>query len=368
MTTLLIGALPPPTGGVATTTLMLMSRFADRCILLDTAQKHPCLRYRICRAAFSVLLTIRLILIIVRRRPIQAVIYSSAHNSFWEKGAWVLMLRWLGVRPILFPIDGAFDVFLAGQKGLRAKAVRHILASAELIVVQGEHWRRSFVSWVDPAVIRVIPNWVDETRFRPSGVEVAKRPACFKFLYVGWIMPEKGLLELCRAAASLAAKGYDFEISLVGPFRAGAIHVRQRWGDEPRLVGRFRFHGEVSCLSEELLTSYREANAFVFPSHFEGMPGAVLEAMASGLPVIATSVGTLPEVVVDQITGLLVPAHDPMALEIAMADFMDGKRDLRAMGIQGRKRVIERFSGGVVLGLYEELFSLLTGNVTGAAR
>jgi len=98
---------------------------------------------------------------------------------------------------------------------------------------------------------------------------------------------------------------------------------------------------------------------FVLPSLWEGMPIVILEAMAAGLPVVATRVGGIPEVVEDGVTGLLVPPRDPEALAEAIIALLQDRKRAEAMGRAGRKRVEKHFSAERMVhqteALYEEL-------------
>ena len=88
-----------------------------------------------------------------------------------------------------------------------------------------------------------------------------------------------------------------------------------------------------------MLRHYRDSNLFVFPSRHEGMPNSVLEAMASGLPVIASDISGNEELVIPGITGLLVPPGDPNALEDALLDLLSDPVRRKQMGSAARERV-----------------------------
>lgn len=353
-TTLLVGALPPPTGGVASTTAMLMAHFGARLVLLDIAFHGDDRARSAARAYHSLRMTGRLLRLALSHRPAKAILFTSSGASFWEKGAWAFMLRCLGVEPILFPISGNFDWFLERQGSAGAAAARAVLRMCR-VVVQSEFWREKFGAWKDADGIVVIPNCVNNDLYSQLKPRDPLKGRRMKFLFVGWITPQKGLLELERAAASLIERGYDFEIILVGPFKKSSPLVRRIWEKEPLLDGRFRFIGELDTDGVKIRSIYAEADAFVFPTHWEGMPGAVLEAMAVGLPIIASSVTSLPDLVDHERNGLLIPARDPYALASAMADLMDGRYDLSEMGRLSREKVIAKFSQSLVVDRYEEL-------------
>ncbi len=98
------------------------------------------------------------------------------------------------------------------------------------------------------------------------------------------------------------------------------------------------------------------------PSHQEGFPNTILEAMAAGKPVVATRTGGIPEAVIDGETGLLVPPGDPSALAAALLSLLRDPDRAIAMGIAGRRRVLERFPIGKMVGEVEQLYEeLLAG-------
>jgi len=102
-----------------------------------------------------------------------------------------------------------------------------------------------------------------------------------------------------------------------------------------------------------LIEQYRWANLFLFPSRHEGMPNAVLEAMASGLPVIASRIAGNEELVVDGETGLLVASEDVNAFRSALRQLLTNAAQREAMGNASRRRVEEKYSWSDVARQYE---------------
>jgi len=123
------------------------------------------------------------------------------------------------------------------------------------------------------------------------------------------------------------------------------------------LEGRVRLAGRVG--DDVLHALYACANAFVHATRYEGSSLVTLEAMAHGLPVVATRAGGIPDKVVDGETGLLVPPGDVAALALALQDLLHDPARARAMGARGRVLVAQRFSCGVLidrtLAAYDEL-------------
>ena len=101
---------------------------------------------------------------------------------------------------------------------------------------------------------------------------------------------------------------------------------------------------------------------YVQPSHFEGVPNAVLEAMAVGLPVLATDVGGVPEVVTDGVTGSLVQPNNLHLLQEGICELIQRPKILLDMGRAGRTRVEELFSISAMVNEYEALFERVARN------
>ena len=111
---------------------------------------------------------------------------------------------------------------------------------------------------------------------------------------------------------------------------------------------------------------YAAADVFCLPSLYEGFPLAILEAMAAGLPVVATSVAGNPEAVEDGVHGRLVEAEDAAGLAVALLDLIEDEDARRRMGRQARQRVEEEFSIERIGSAYRELWEELAGPEAGS--
>jgi glycosyltransferase involved in cell wall biosynthesis len=223
---------------------------------------------------------------------------------------------------------------------------------------QAERVRRARVPG---ARTTVIPNAIDPERFAdPDPVYRAKLQRHFRqprsrvIGAAGRLSPEKGFTVLVEAAARVA--GTDPSVGFVlfgdGPCRAQLLRQIQAAG----LAGSFALSGFRADLDRFLPF----LDLLVLPSFTEGMPNVVLEAFAAGVPVVATAVGGTPEVVEDGVSGHLVPPGDPEALAGRIVEALASEERLRDMGLQGRQRVVERFTFAVQAREYRKLFVELT--------
>jgi glycosyltransferase involved in cell wall biosynthesis len=160
--------------------------------------------------------------------------------------------------------------------------------------------------------IEVLPNFIDETRFAPSE---RKPEVPFRLLSVGHLVPQKGFDVLLRALAICLARGERLHLSIVGQG-----HARESLRALAREVG---VEGAVTWVGApdraEMPAIYRAADAFVLASRHESFGVVVIEALASGLPVVATRSGG-PEEIVTPECGLLVSPNDPEALVSAISE------------------------------------------------
>lgn len=205
---------------------------------------------------------------------------------------------------------------------------------------------------VRPERIRVIPPGIDVAEFEsiPARATNARGPA---ILFVGRLdAAQKGLATLVRAVAQVPS-GLRARLRMVG----------QDWGGLERTLSLARSLGiadRVDALGAvsraDLLREYARAELLVLPSRFDSFPVVVLEAMAAGLPVVATRVGGVPEVVEEGKSGLLVPPENPAALAEAIGTVLSDRALGVRFGVEGRRRAV-RFDWSIVAGEYVRLFT-----------
>lgn len=169
-------------------------------------------------------------------------------------------------------------------------------------------------------------------------------------LTVARLSAEKDIANLLRAAARVTASVplFRLEIAGDGPLRADL----ERLAAELHLTEQVRFLGEVRDIPALLAG----ARLFVLPSQTEGISLTILEAMADGLPVVATRVGGNPEVIEHGRTGLLVPARDPAALADGIVRIWSNAAEGQTMGQAGRQRVEAHFDIRTMVEHYERLY------------
>ncbi len=197
----------------------------------------------------------------------------------------------------------------------------------------------------DPAKVITVHNGIEVDRYRQIDASVRDRirrelktpNEALVIASVGRLHPVKGFANLLTAVQSVRARFPDVFLWLVGD---GELRIRlEAQARQLGLDDVVVFTGTRLDVPE-ILTA---VDIFTLASHVEGMPNAILEAMAAGLPVVATQVGGVPEIVVDGQTGLLVPPADNTALAQALLKLLEDVSLRQRFGLTGRQRVREQF-------------------------
>lgn len=289
------------------------------------------------RGLWAATRTVTLAWELLRNPRARVLIFAGDGPSLVEKGCMVLLARGLRRHVVFCPRSGMVIDDLERSAFFR-RFVPHVLRNASVVLCQSEGWAQWYgrIGGLAPQDIEVIPNWIRAADYAELAAGQALAPTGpVVFLYMGWLEEFKGIRDLVAAVAIAgdALDGAIFEICGDGSLAALLRQETATLG----VADRFRFHGWVA--GDEKRAALRRADVLVMPSHREGMPNAALEAMASGIPVLATRAGGLPDLVQEGHTGWLVEPRDPHALAGALTRCVVERDLLRARGIEALERV-----------------------------
>lgn len=265
-----------------------------------------------------------------------------------------------GISRVVHTEDGFLDDEVIRQKPARQFARRMIFKGARCVVVPSKTLEDIAINaWKVPASrIRYVPNGIDTERFRPIDVEQRREirirlglPADGLVVgTVGGLRPEKNQLRLVRAFVELTEKSNEVHLLIVGdgPLRG----PMQQLLEQHELSDRATFVGSVN----EPKQYYQAMDVFALPSDTEQMSLALLEAMASGLPVAGTDVGDT-KVVVDPLNrGYIVSANGDASFA-SVIQHLFGDRELRAsLATANRNRCLAHFSVDQMMESYRALY------------
>ncbi|WP_121971076.1 glycosyltransferase family 4 protein [Leptolyngbya sp. BC1307] len=261
------------------------------------------------------------------------------HLHVAEKGSvlrkiLLLLLAKAFRKPVIMHTHGCeFHTFHDGLPGWLRYWVDVALRQADCFIVLSESWKDYYLTHCDlnPDRVIVLPNPVEI----PASIPDRSASSVTRFVFLGRIGQRKGAFDLLQAFANLPADCLpQAQLTLAGD---GELEKAGELIKQLNVEGYVELPGWVDLEQRNQLLW--DADVFILPSYNEGLPMAMLEAMAWGLPVISTPVGGIPEVIVSGENGYLADPGDIKALSAAMQSLVEDDALRLAMGHSARKRI-----------------------------
>lgn len=274
-------------------------------------------------------------------------VHVASRASFWRKCAYMTLGRLAGW-PLVFHLHGGgFADFHANECSPRGRRViRFFLDRAACVVTVSERWS----TWVRAVSankrVVCIPNAVTLPR-----AQAARRDEAL-IAFVGRCEESKGILDLLEALAEVRVSIPQARLECAGD------GDREALGDRADTLGigeAVNALGWVGPAQRDALLA--RAGIFALPSHAEGLPMALLEAMAAGCPVVAAACGGIPDLVADGVNGLLVPPGDVEALAQALHRLLVDRGLAARLGREARATIARRYTSEAALERLEQLYS-----------
>lgn len=296
-------------------------------------------------AKFGALLwTLARFVVLLATGQVAAVHAHSASNASFRRKSLFLALARLAGKPYVFHLHGgAFDRYYAGASALERRWVGHTIRGAEVVFVLSDNWAAWLRQTIRHPDVRVLPNPVVPPSL-PAGVVRESHT----LLFLGRLEEEKGVFVLVKALARLAGHYPALRVVFAGEGDMAALRSAAATAG---VLERIELPGWVAGEAKAGLLA--RAGIFVLPSRFEGLPMALLEAQAAGLPVVATRVGGIPQVVTDGENGMLADPDDVASLVEALAPVLADAGHACQMGAIGRERVLAGYGVDRVRGLLD---------------
>jgi glycosyltransferase involved in cell wall biosynthesis len=334
---LLVGPLPPPAGGMANQTRQLAELLRGEAASVEIARTNAPYRPAWSERLKGVRALFRLLpfLIALWRGAGRADVAHVMANSGWSwhlfaaPAIWIARLR--GVPVVVNYRGGEAGAFLERQGG----AVRTSMRRAALLAVPSGFLQQVFARYGMPA--RIVPNIIDLARFHPADLprEMGGAPHLLVARNLEAIYGNDNAL---RAFALLSEHFPAATLTLAGAGpEAESLKALAR---ELGVADRVRFAGRLD--RDQMAALYRDADLMLNASRVDNMPNAILEALASGIPVITTDAGGIPFIVEHRRTAMLVPVDDTTALAVAAREVL-GNAALRAALVSQGLAEVERY-------------------------
>lgn len=300
---------------------------------------------------------------LIFRHKVEILIAQSPYEGFAAVVA-KKIAGWLGHRVILVvESHGDFKQSLFLQRRimfprlyslLMRGSANFALKQADLLRAVSNSTREQLERWMPDKLTFQFAAWTDIEAFLHAGAE-RKSQLSQNILYAGVLIPRKGIHHLLSAFAGIA-RAFPEACLIIAGLAENKRYAAQLKAqcNQSDLDGRVEFVDEMPQV--RLAARMKEACVFVLPTYSEGLPRVVYEAMAAGLPVIASAVSGIPDIVEDGVTGFLVQPGDEAALAERIQWILEHPDETHAMGRRARKSAERFFSTDVYVDAYRELF------------
>ena len=281
---------------------------------------------------------LRLAMVRLFARPCVIHANITGRGSTVRKVVLLTFARAVGLRYLLHVHDYNYADEYRRRKALTRALIATMFRSAEKVIVLGSHDREALASLLQlpQHQIAVMPNAVPDP-LPDTAAEGSPAGPCH-LLFLGHLGTRKGVPELLQAFAQPALLSRRWRATLAGD---GPMDEYRRLASNLGVAERVKFPGWVDAAQVRKLCA--NADVLVLPSHAEGLAMAVLEGLSHGLTVVTTPVGAHPEVIEQDVSGILVPPGDVEALAGALVRVIDDDRLRQQLGAGARRRFLEKF-------------------------
>jgi glycosyltransferase involved in cell wall biosynthesis len=304
---------------------------------------------------------------LIVRRGIQVVVAQSPYEGFVAALA-IKFAAWFGYKVgLAVEVHGDFEEslflyrrirFRALHRFLMKQAALYSLAQADVLRAISSSTTSQLKRWAPQTTIVEFPAWTDFDTFFRSGAHRGNDSAN-TILFVGMVTPLKGIHYLINAFSLIAEVFRRYQLLIIGKeVNVDYAADLRRQISKLGLENRVRLMGHMS--QAELAFRMSEAAVLVLPSISEGLGRVVIEAMATGTPVIGSRVGGIPELISDGVNGFLIAPGDEKSLAEKIRILLENRVAARAMGASGRSFAVQLFSTESYVKGYRRIFEIAT--------
>lgn len=259
--------------------------------------------------------------------------------QYGPNGNFAVLLKELGIKARIIVMFHGYDIRRGIEQG--GKIYEKVFKSADYLLSISDYNYRYLVEFGAPVEkIKVHPVGIDLKRYQYIDRPEAPQDL-IKIISVGRLVKEKGMAAGIRAVHCLSREHpqlrFEYVIIGSGPLRDDLEALVKGLG----MTDKVRFFG--ACLQESVIESLNKAHIFLLPSVAEALPVVLMEAMAVGLPVVATNVGSVKQLVINGKSGYLVEAEDISAMSERLNYIISNPRHGKELGKEGRSHIVNHY-------------------------
>ncbi|MBT3178541.1 MAG: glycosyltransferase family 4 protein [Desulfobacula sp.] len=279
-------------------------------------------------------------------------IHTSSYKSFYRKSVFICLAILFNNKCVLHIHPSHFYEFLVSLKGIRRKFVHYLIRRMKIIIVLTDAMKERMNSLFPASDIQVLRNPVP---FKKMENRNNIRRSANRFLYLGWYIREKGVYELVDAIEMLVSRGLDIHLEYFGTKQIDAL---RKYVEIKKLEKRIMVNGWIDDI--EKIDKLYQCTALILPSHSEGIPNVILEAMSTKTPIISTKVGGLKEVLKDRKNALVVNVNDPSDLSEKISFCLHEKELSKKMADYAYKEAKTKYEINIIKNRFKQIIEPIT--------
>ena len=373
---LMVGPLPPTVGGITTfITGILESELNRKYKFITFGTERPTfgivrdvgdytLLFRVGLPCLvkSIISTISHLLmfpfVLIMKSPNLVHIHTSTYWSFWENAVYILVSNLFFKKTIIHIHGGAFNKFYKDSNYLVKFLMEKILNLPDRVIALSPKWKKFFTDLLPQNKIVVLGNFVNFSRYAQFKRKVDPPKDIIKVLFIGGAQAKtKGIYDILKAISTIVRQHENICFVFVGCANISKLDIISK---REEIISHVKILDYVH--GDKKIEVFTNSDIFILPSYSEGFPIAMLEAMAAGLPIIATSVGAIPEVIEDGKNGFLIKTGDYHALAEKILILAKDKKLRQKMGKNNIEKIRKQYGEEVVIKKLNNVYEKLLGN------
>lgn len=309
------------------------------------------------RFSYVILRFLKFFYSLIFLNPKVVLIFSSAGLSFVEKGLMAIIAKYIFRRRVVFcPRSGLIKNNIANSRNFK-KFASFVFNSADVVLCQGNQWF-NYYSSIFPNIeskLIVQKNWLKTDSYLAIKHEPIGNHQ--KLIYMGWLEKYKGIIDLMYAARNLKNRSVEFTLEVYG--NGSQKDFVENFIAENNLKDVIIYKGWADTVQK--LDAFKRASIFVIPSHTEGMPNTLIEAMAAGLIPVASDADGIVDIIEHKSNGYIFKSGSVDDLTNTLEYVIQNKQEHDLILTNAKNYVINEHD---VESLKDRIFKIITGNET----
>ena len=299
----------------------------------------------------SFLFKIQFVSKLIKIKPDIVQIHTSSYFDFWDNSIFILIARFFRFKVIVRVGGGAFDKFYLNSSLFIKKIIRRIFLVVDQLIIQSKYWYDFFIqNNLRKHNIIIVPNFVDMNFWNNENYNTAKDVAKFKILFiVGNAEHRKGYHDLMPAFNELINNYHNLHLTLV------ALGRKLESKYKPLVkMGNLRIINHIQ--GDSKLKVFKESDVYILPTHSEGFPNTILEAMAAELPIITTNIPQIASFLENGENAILVTPGNKKEIKNAILQFYNDKQLRNRISINNTIKCKKDFDISKIVGYFKTIY------------